>query len=1317
MLIDGLQIPYGIQPVNPVPVDSWSGPYDSINEALTSIPIEVRYQTMFVRIINPTDGNNLYWFKDGVQDIDLKLLLSGDYEGDIYNLQTGLTQETILRISGDTALNEYITQVQNSIGNGQITVNSGSGLSGSGTFTVNQTGTTTVTLSHADTSSASNVVQDNNNGVVIQDISVLLDTYGHVTGATASTIDLDQRFVNVTGDTITGDLYVTGNITGDTLSVNSATIGDVSNTEIQYLDGLVSNAQDQIDVVRNFTGKLLSSGICLFSGATKTSDTTFSVSQATGVIVKNTGEYALNPEIIYVNYTGQTGLTVNNYTGPSTYLYLDQNSQLQQTNTMLTLEERRNNILLSRIAHPNQSTILNIRNIVDYNNSPMSVIRDMFYPMKLINDGISAYPDGSNLNFYTTAGTLHGLGINYVTNNLNPNTVDIPAKMPASFAYRTQLGGSTPQITNIDPNYYDLNGVITPVSTSGDGNENKSTNQRIFMYADGVLNIQYGQQVYSSLANALAAQQTEPFVKYSSVNEQAILIGLLAVRRNTTALNDPNRAIFTPANMFGESVGGVNGISTTSLQQAYNNSIIPHIITNSILDGVEIQVGTSLNTDKAFKIKNITGDTTFCVDGNGSITGNTINFLQANIGNVTNTEIQYLDGLTGNTQQQINDVFNSIGNGQITVNSGAGLSGSGTFTVNQTGTTTVTLSHADTSSASNVVQDNSNGVVIQDISVLLDTYGHITGATSQNIDLDNRYYTETESDSRFVNTSGDTITGDLYINGTITGNTLSTNSATIGNVSNTEIQHLDGVTSNIQNQINSVSGSIGNGQITVNSGSGLSGSGTFTVNQTGTTTVTLEHADTSSASNIIQDNSNGIVIQDISVLLDTYGHVTGATAATYDLDNRYYTETESDSRFVNTSGDTITGSLYITGTVTGNTLTVNSATIGNISNTEIQYLDGLTGNTQQQINDVFNSIGNGQITVNSGAGLSGSGTFTVNQTGTTTVTLEHADTSSANDITQNNSNGVVIQDISVLLDTYGHVTGATAATYDLDERYYTETESDNRFVNVTGDTITGNLYISGTITGNTLNVNSATIGDVTNTEIQYLSGVTSNIQTQINDIDNEFTNHKHYNLYQPNGVNPFVYTDNGGNLHIDGNIYQSGSTYETHAEQLYTKKDKIILRDGATSGLSTNEYSGIVAKLYDGTNDGQLVFDKDGVARVGDVGSEQPLATRIENPINGQFAYWESGNTRLDFKVLTTPDISNINDLYVKETMIGNVDNINTLFSTSQNYVSGSITIYLNGLKEEFFTETLPNQIQLSEAPTIDYGTSDVVTCTYIRKY
>lgn len=113
-----------------------------------------------------------------------------------------------------------------------------------------------------------------------------------------------------------------------------------------------------------------------------------------------------------------------------------------------------------------------------------------------------------------------------------------------------------------------------------------------------------------------------------------------------------------------------------------------------------------------------------------------------------------------------------------------------------------------------------------------------------------------------------------------------------------------------------------------------------------------------------------------------------------------------------------------------------------------------------------------------------------------------------------------------------------------------------------------------------------------------------------------------------------------GALNVNGNINQNGSAYETHAEQVYTKNDKIILRDGAVAGLGVGQYAGFIAQKYDGTNDGHLVFDKDGVARVGDVGSEQPIATREETPTNNGIALWDNTSQKFITKTLANAGIA-----------------------------------------------------------------------------
>ena len=101
-----------------------------------------------------------------------------------------------------------------------------------------------------------------------------------------------------------------------------------------------------------------------------------------------------------------------------------------------------------------------------------------------------------------------------------------------------------------------------------------------------------------------------------------------------------------------------------------------------------------------------------------------------------------------------------------------------------------------------------------------------------------------------------------------------------------------------------------------------------------------------------------------------------------------------------------------------------------------------------------------------------------------------------------------------------------------------------------------------------------------------------------------------------------------GDLQVNGDIIQNGSAYETHAEQVLTTKDYIIMREGAISALSAGDYSGFQVRKYDGINDGRLVMDMDGIARVGDIGDEQPLMTRDEVMPDNALLKWDATNLK-----------------------------------------------------------------------------------------
>lgn len=103
----GLQLPYGLQPVNPAPVDAWSGPYfgpdtqAAVSLANAAIPAGVRFQSMEVRLI--VGGvSKKYWYRDGTADSDLTEFLSGGTQqgGPSFNSELVMNGEILGEMNG-----------------------------------------------------------------------------------------------------------------------------------------------------------------------------------------------------------------------------------------------------------------------------------------------------------------------------------------------------------------------------------------------------------------------------------------------------------------------------------------------------------------------------------------------------------------------------------------------------------------------------------------------------------------------------------------------------------------------------------------------------------------------------------------------------------------------------------------------------------------------------------------------------------------------------------------------------------------------------------------------------------------------------------------------------------------------------------------------------------------------------------------------------------------------------------------------------------------------------------------------------------------
>lgn len=502
----------------------------------------------------------------------------------------------------------------------------------------------------------------------------------------------------------------------------------------------------------------MSTGVTEYGGiiANASTNTAFDVGPVVGYIVDNETDPD-SPTITRVEYAGQTGLnTPYLLTSSQTTVYLNAAGQITlDPSTSGTAQSRRENLILGRLIHNDNTIIRAVENWPIPAIAPNSQLRDLWRAMGPINENVYVYPNGTNLNLSLNGGGLHYNGINFANDNHNPTRLAIPAQTTLTFGYRTRTGTIVPDVTLVDPKSYDNNGVITTIAAV----PQYSTNQRVFLTRSGAIRIQYGQTVYSTLANAIAAIGTEPFVLAPTLTGNSILIGIISLERRTTALNSAS-ARFTPVSKFGELGGGGGGAGASVNASNVNITDIGNYFTNSSVEGALQEIGYSLvnvadtntisitNAGTAINVSDIYNASTdihtytvshsdtstlngvygtegiqsITLDGMGHITNISTNiYLNAATQSKDFGTILVSDNDTGYTwsnsgsivANSIGDTFTLVSDGGIDIN------------IDSTACA-IQISHKDTSSQGNVAYTNSSFVQ----SLNFDIYGHVISANS-----------------------------------------------------------------------------------------------------------------------------------------------------------------------------------------------------------------------------------------------------------------------------------------------------------------------------------------------------------------------------------------------------------------------------------------------------------------------------------------------------------------------------------------------------------------------------------------------------------
>ena len=816
-------------------------------------------------------------------DPNIEVTLTGDVTGSANATLTDLSNGSlsITATVADDSHNHIIANVdglQTALDgkvDETVTITAGTGLTGGGNLSTSRT------ISHADTSSQANT--NNTNGNVVQNVQI--DTFGHVTSLTSVDLDTryDTRYVNTSGDTLTGFLTLHADPTN---ALHAATK--------EYVDTIAAASLHYHNPVRV--------------------------------------ESPIDLNVAYNNGTSGVGATLTN-AGTQAALVID--------GVTLDLDDRVLIYEQANTAHNGVYTVTDTGSIStnweltraddadSYNPSdPASLGQgDAFYVQEGDTGAGELYvmtAEGT-ITFGTTGITFSQISSSQIYSagsGLELNGTVFSHTDTSSQANTGPLTGANVVSTVDLDTFGHVVGLSTRELTLNDfGFTGDPT-------ADSYIN--WNLLVDSTLRDTITSGENVNFVGGSNIN-------LTYSAANNTITFDGATTLASDATITLSAGTGLTGGGNFTTDQSVNETIT--------FSHADTSTQASINNSGGTVIQDITLDTYGHITALGSKTLTTTdisegtnqyyNITRANSAidarvtqsfiNALNVDADTLDSQNGtyyldwtNTTNKPDPNIDVQLSGDVTGSANTTLTDLGNGVISIT-TTVANDSHNHTvSTITDFPQgiDNHLGATYVDNSVLIysDAVGGFDWVTTV-ASANNSTNLNGQAASYYLDWTNTTNKPDPNIEVTLTGDVTGSANTTLTDLANGSINIsttlIGGIGSNIDaDKLDGQHGSyyldynnfaniptIGNATITISAGGGLTTGGNFTTNQTGNETITINHADTSSQANT--NNTTGTVIQNVQV--DTYGHVTSlsSTALTTTVigegTNQYYTVARANS--------------------------------------------------------------------------------------------------------------------------------------------------------------------------------------------------------------------------------------------------------------------------------------------------------------------------------------------------------------------------------------------------------------------------------------
>lgn len=348
----------------------------------------------------------------------------------------------------------------------------------------------------------------------------------------------DPNKVDVAGDTMTGDLLLSGVTTDLTVDgVTTASYRGMTGDVMRLLSTVVSTGVD-------------SGGVLTINANPALVD----ISAATGWVHNYNSQAVpgpVNPQLTFVTYPGAVGVAP--LPGPTvTYWLVDSAGALVQQATRPTQTQVRTHLVLGATAQTGGIVFDVMRTAV-----PMGQVANQLVDLiaslgAFVANGTGIVsPNGVNRMINVTGGPIFAYDSGLPAGYQSPHLSNLAAQAPANFHYATATTNLPALVNLVDVANFDPGGAGAVVAIGGGANT--STLHRVFGISRPNINdqisIQYGQAAYASLTAAIAAIGAETFTVNPNLVGEPFL-GWIAATRTAVNLSDPTQARFIRASRF-----------------------------------------------------------------------------------------------------------------------------------------------------------------------------------------------------------------------------------------------------------------------------------------------------------------------------------------------------------------------------------------------------------------------------------------------------------------------------------------------------------------------------------------------------------------------------------------------------------------------------------------------------------------------------------------------------------------------------------------------------------------------------------------------